>query len=103
MKALNEIRGDAVIPCEFQLPDPPPGQSLQYDKVNIKYADAACQSTYFYYVESAVNCSDSGGWYYDNASAPRSIQLCPASCDQVSTPGGQLFYTVGCDTLFRPR
>lgn len=103
LRALNHIRGDAVIPCEFQLPEAPTGQTLNYDRVNLKYADAACQRTDFYYVENAAGCTESGGWYYDDRASPSSIQLCPTSCAQVSVPGGQFFYDVGCETRYAPR
>ncbi|HLV64367.1 MAG TPA: vWA domain-containing protein [Polyangiaceae bacterium] len=102
LNALNRIRGDAAIPCELKLPEPPAGTVLSYDQVNIKYADSECQSTYFYYVESADACGDNGGWYYDDPSAPERIHLCPTTCDQVAAPGGRLYYTVGCATIFKP-
>jgi hypothetical protein len=98
LKALNRIRGDAAIPCEFGLPAAPTGQTLDYRKVNITYASAACEPTAYAYVETEEQCGAEGGWYYDDPAAPGSIRLCPSSCDQVSVPGGQLLFTVGCET-----
>src|SRR5204863_9451152 len=35
LAALNEIRAAAAIPCQLQIPPPPAGQSLNFDKVNV--------------------------------------------------------------------
>lgn len=98
LSALNRIRGDAAIPCELKLPPAPPGRTLDYNQVNIKYADSECNSSLFYYVETRAACGSEGGWYYDDPSNPQKIELCPTSCDRVSAPGGRLYYTVGCAT-----
>ena len=97
LDALNSIRG-AALPCQFELPEPPAGQELALDQVNITYANPVCEPSHYYYVETREQCGDEGGWYYDDAVAPERIELCPSSCDQVSTPGGRLLFTVGCET-----
>jgi hypothetical protein len=102
LEALRTIRGDAI-PCTMGLPTPPGGLALAYDKVNITYASPSCEPTYYSYVESADDCTDEGGWYYDDADAPENIELCPSSCDQVSVPGGKLVFTVGCETRTVPK
>lgn len=103
LSALNRIRGDAAIPCRLQLPPAPVGQTLDFTRVNVEYADAECRATSFYNVASQSACADSPGWYYDNAVAPTHIELCPHSCGLVSTRGARLFYTVGCETQSVPR
>jgi hypothetical protein len=54
-------------------------------------------------VQSAAECADVDGWYYDDAANPTSIRLCPKSCERVSAPGGSLSYSVGCETQFSIR
>jgi hypothetical protein len=102
LEALNRIRGDAI-PCEFQLPPPPTGQGLVYDRVNITFANGECEPTYYSYVESLDACPAEGGWYYDDPASPQKVLLCPASCDQVSDPAGRLLFTVGCATREVPK
>lgn len=102
LEALRIIRGDAI-PCTMGLPQPPSGQDLAYDEVNITYASSECEATYYSYVETVDACADEGGWYYDDPTAPQKIQLCPTSCDQVSAPGGKLVFTVGCETRTVPK
>lgn len=99
LSALNAIRNDASIPCQLTMPADPAGQTVAYDKVNIVYADPACNGTTFPYVESLESCTAEGGWYYDDPSNPQTMNLCPSSCEQVGAPGGQLLQMVGCQTV----
>lgn len=98
LRALNQIRTDAQIPCTLQLPQTT-GAALDLNTVNVVYADANCTMTTFGMVANAGACNPlTGGWYYDDPNQPRSIRLCDASCGQVSAPGGQLKLSVGCRT-----
>lgn len=101
LNALNRIRGAAAIPCELALPEPPPGGALAFDAVNLEYAGDDCQVTPFSAVQSAAECGDEDGWHYDDPTSPQRILLCPRSCERVSGPGGNLYYSVGCDTRIR--
>jgi hypothetical protein len=94
--ALNAIRSSAQIPCDLNMPPAPEGQTLSYDLVNIVYATEACAATALTYHETEAGCDDAGGWYYDDPAAPQKIHLCAKSCDDVSIPGGQLLFSVGC-------
>ena len=78
LDALNEIRGTALA-CEFQIPAPASGQTLDYGLVNVDFTEGA-NKTRIYKVSDATACGASGGWYYDSATAPTRIILCPASC-----------------------
>jgi Mg-chelatase subunit ChlD len=99
LQALNSIRGDASIPCQLKIPEPTGGNELDYGLVNVVYQDSSCTLSTIYNVPSAASCDASaGGWYYDDPAAPSSVNLCGASCDRVSAPGGRLAFTVGCQT-----
>jgi hypothetical protein len=102
LDALKAIRGDAIIPCDLRLPPAPTGQQLDFRKVNIVYANSACEPSYLFHVNTPGECGAEGGWYYDDPNAPKTIHLCPTSCERVSDPGGQLLYTVGCNTITVP-
>jgi hypothetical protein len=101
LQALNRIRGSAAIPCELALPEAPVGDALALDEVNLEYEGAECARTPFSSVASADDCGDDDGWYYDDPASPNRILLCPRSCDRVSGPGGNLYYSVGCATRIR--
>jgi len=102
LTALRAIRGDAVIPCDLQLPPPPGGTVLNPDTVNMAYADSACQGTVIGHVDTLATCDNTGGWYYDDPASPTAIHLCPTTCDMVSDPGGSLLFSVGCRTVTVP-
>lgn len=95
--ALNKIRSAAQIPCELHLPAPPAGQTLDPTRVNIVYTTSACDAQTIYYEDSVAACDAAkGGWYFDDPAAPQKVHLCPKTCDDVSIPGGQLMFSVGC-------
>jgi hypothetical protein len=96
LNALNAIRGDAQIPCQFEIPKPENGDTLDLSQIGLAYADGGCNQTVFRYVESSTACTDAGGYYFDNADSPTQVMLCASSCRQVSATSGQLFYSVGC-------
>jgi hypothetical protein len=98
LAALNEIRGDAAIPCQLEIPPPPKGGTLDLNQVNVNICDAAGKPQSTLNVASAAECGSSAGWYYDDPQNPQKVMLCKASCDTVSTSGAQLYYTVGCLT-----
>jgi von Willebrand factor type A domain len=100
LAALNAIRAAASIPCELQIPPPPSGQTLNLDKVNVVYTTNTCQTQVVSYRDSQASCDNtSGGWFFDNASAPQKVLLCGKTCDNVSVPGGQLLFSVGCGRI----
>jgi hypothetical protein len=103
LEALNAIRGQAVIPCELQIPPPPEGEVLATNQVNLVICDAAGEVVVTYYVETAEGCQDEqGGWYYDDPANPSRILLCEPTCETVSMPGAQLYYSIGCQTQSIP-
>jgi hypothetical protein len=96
--ALNAIRTEAL-ECEFDIPEPPPGQTLDYGKVNVELDGVAIP-----YVGTAGACDPvTGGWYYDeppSSGTPSKIILCDASCDELKeTIGASVSIRVGCDTV----
>jgi hypothetical protein len=99
LEALKSIRGDASIPCQLRIPEPPTGATLDFNQVNVAYQADDCTLSTIYYVSEPAQCDAvDGGWYYDDAAAPTSVQLCDSTCEQVAAPGGRLAFTVGCET-----
>lgn len=93
--ALAKIRG-ASLSCEYGLPAPPAGQTLDFKKVNVQVtAGGGTASTLPY----SADCSNTGGWRYDNEAAPTKIELCTASCDKVKGDGAaKIDLVLGCET-----
>lgn len=93
--ALNSIRSKAVVDCTFNIPPPPTGESLDYNKVNVRFTSSSGQVTDALRDPSAAACTQ--GWQY---SADKSqINLCGDFCNSVkSDPGGSLQILFGCMT-----
>ncbi len=99
--ALNKIRGSAVLPCEYQIPTPTAGQTVDFSKVNVKYTSSGGQASFLGQVNDAGSCDpQNGGWYYDNAppATPTAIELCPTTCNAVTSGKGGMQIALGCDT-----
>jgi hypothetical protein len=102
LQALSSIRGNAI-PCEFEIPDPPAGQTLKFDEINVSFEDSDGDVNDILNVQQASRCdAKDGGWYYDDANSPQRIMLCDATCDLVSaeSAGGEFSFALGCGTIF---
>ncbi|MEZ4310906.1 MAG: VWA domain-containing protein [Polyangiaceae bacterium] len=104
LAALEAIQGETLA-CEYQIPAPPDGSDLDYDKVNVAYTPAG-QSTpkKVYYVAKPSECDAAkGGWYYDkdpqSGAKPGKILMCPATCAELQAAGGKVEIEMGCQTI----
>jgi von Willebrand factor type A domain-containing protein len=101
--ALEDIQGTAL-GCVYALPDPPPGEMLDYGKVNVEYTpgDGSPPQT-IPNVASEADCPANGdGWYYDDNSAPTQIILCDFTCSKVSLDAtGKMSIVYGCATVLQ--
>ena len=106
LQALNAIRGQKLA-CEYLIPTPPAGGTLDYGKVNVEHtAMGSSTPTTIYYVGSVDKCDPTtGGWYYDvdpaSGGTPTKIEICPATC-AVFDAGGQIQIALGCATVGVP-
>jgi len=88
----------APLPCNYQIPKPPSGDSLDASKVNVSWQGTGGMAPMVF--GKAANggaCQDQLGWYYD-ASPPTQIMLCPKTCDAIAA-GGTLSIGFGCATF----
>ncbi len=99
LRALNDIRGDALIPCEFLIPEPPEGEMLDYARVNAIFTDPDGTEEVIGNVPGQGDCDpQAGGWYYDDPEAPGRIILCEPTCEKVTGEGGRFEIALGCAT-----
>jgi hypothetical protein len=93
--ALNVIRG-ATLSCEFKLPTPPQGKTLDINTVNVVYTPGAGTSGSLTYNK---DCTGGAGWHYDDANAPAKIVLCQGTCGTVQADkSGKIDIVTGCAT-----
>lgn len=100
------IDGSEPIPCQWQIPEPPMGEVLDPDYVNVEFIDIdGGMAEPIYHVDDAGACDPvAGGWYYDDNAEPKNIILCPVSCEQVSAAaeGSEINLLFGCETQTAP-
>jgi hypothetical protein len=94
---------DAVIasvplPCDYPIPPPPPGETLDRNKVNIEFiAPNAAQPVVFPRAGSEMECAGNTAWFYDPDDSTL-IRMCPAACSAVGE-GGTVQIQLGCATV----
>ena len=94
--ALSVIRG-ATLSCEFKMPTPPAGRTLDINSVNVVFTPQGGSGQTLTYNQS---CMGGAGWHYDDPHNPSKIVLCQSSCNTVqAAKGGQIDVVTGCATL----
>jgi hypothetical protein len=101
---MNQIRGEAQVPCEFQIPAPPPGENFNRDLVNVQFTIGGAPTIVYAVPDaSACNPAQGGGWYFDNPADPKRLLLCPTTCNTVTTTVGiQVQVALGCQSIPPP-
>jgi hypothetical protein len=94
----------AGISCDYPIPEPPRGETLDPDEVNVEYTEAGeTRGQPIYFVPGGfADCSDSGGWYYDDNENPTTIIICPSTCASFQGKEGALKVLFGCTTEVVP-
>ncbi len=96
---LEGIRAAAAPPCSYSVPLPPTGEQLNLGLVNVVLVPKDSGPEAVLNVAGPDDC-EYGGWYYDPPDDPQSIELCPNTCDVVSTLTGSGFQVLfGCATV----
>jgi hypothetical protein len=92
--ALATIRG-AALSCEYKMPAPPAGKTLDLGTVNVVYTSGAGAADTLTYSKDCAT----PGWRYDNPNAPSKVQLCPTTCNAVKADNAaKIDIELGCAT-----
>ncbi len=95
VSTLGQIRAREVS-CDFSVPPPPPGETLDTNSVNVVLVAADGSQRVLGY---SKDCSDGAGWHYDNLGAPSRILLCQSACDNAKqSTEGKVSIAFGCKT-----
>jgi len=104
LKAFGNIKSSNVS-CDFAVPAPPKDLALSFNNVNVNYTPGKGAETTLPRVESAATCGATGGWYYDDNSAPTQIHLCMNTCATVQADAGaalKVLYSCVASEGFNP-
>lgn len=88
----------APLPCDYALPTPPSGASLDPTRVNVGVLLGGAASKTLPRAADSDACESAEAWFYDDPSAPKLIRMCPAACSSISG-GGAIEITLGCETV----
>lgn len=90
------VISSAPLPCDYDIPDAPPGQNFDQNLVNVGYTPTSGPSELVPNVLDSDACGDKVAWHYnENVSK---VILCPSACNHVSV-GGTLDIAFGCETV----
>lgn len=91
-EALAQVAGQ-VVSCRYTLPEPPPGQELDLDKINVIFTPGGGGPELIGRA-SASDCTE--GYYVDEN---QEVVLCSASCDRVQADAtASLEVLFGCES-----
>jgi hypothetical protein len=97
---FDELAMDVVmkaeIACDWQIPPPPPGQTLDRDKINVNFTQPDGTVVPLGRIPEGQTCDGREGWHYDDEVAPTTVISCPASCDRFKASGGKVDVLFGC-------
>ncbi len=89
----------STLPCEWAIPKPDKGATFDKNRVNVKYSVSGAAHKLGNVATQPDCASASGGWYYDDPSAPTRILACPDTCTVLqSTPDVSVSVVIGCKT-----
>ena len=96
----QSVQQTVPLACEWDIPDPPEGESFDPNEVNVSLVLDGVQED-VYYVDSEADCNGGDGWFYlPDAVNPEKIRVCPSTCDRTqSAAQAQVDILFGCATI----
>ena len=88
-----------ALPCAYDIPDPPSGETLNPGEVNLAYTPSGGTTELIPMVTGASACTGEG-WYYDDPANPSRIYVCPTTCTRFTgDPTGRVDIQFHCSTV----
>jgi hypothetical protein len=96
----TSVQQTVPLACEWEIPDPPAGETFDPTKVNIEL-ERDGQTESIYYVENEAACNGGDGWFYlPDAQNPQTIRICPETCIQTqNATDATVDILFGCATV----
>jgi hypothetical protein len=103
-KFADSVVASAKLSCQWAIPAPPQGQTLDPSLVNVTFADSKGNQYPIGRVLTGSACSSvEHGWYYDDPSKPTAVLTCPQTCGWIQgQPGARMDLYFGCETQMAP-
>ncbi len=85
----------ARVACEFPIPDPPPGETLDLETAQVRYSSSGTPVDTFNQVPTVADCTTVENQFYIEADT---IKLCPTACDLVQNDANaEIDVLYGCE------
>lgn len=98
-----EVLGGAQLPCSWEIPETPPGEVFDQNRVNLTFTPPGAEPVQLDRVGTFEECGSDSGWYYDDPANPTVVNACPASCTELTNAlGGRVDLLFGCQTQIAP-
>jgi len=85
----------AAVSCEYAIPSPPDGETLDPAKLNVQYTPTGGAAQELDY---DATCASGSGWHYDDANHPTRVIACGSTCTSIKNLGGKVDMQFGCAT-----
>lgn len=96
-KVAGGIIEDAAIPCTYDFPQPPEGETIDPAQIQVKYLPGSGPETLYFQVDDESQCAPDRFWVDEVA---EQVHLCPDVCATVATDKlGQVKILFGCDPI----
>ena len=97
----TQVISNATLACEWDIPEPPEGETFNPDQVNVEYSVDGGPTQPIGQVASQADCANvAHGRYYDDPSNPTKILVCPQTCDVIQgADTAEVAIAFGCDTI----
>ncbi len=98
--AAGQIKA-SQLGCDYTLPSPPAGQTLDVNAVNVNFTPGGGTLSTLPY---SADCANPAGWHYDDPAKPAHIVMCEAACSTLrsDTTGGKVDIIFGCSIAAPP-
>jgi len=99
-KLAEQVIVGATISCDYTIPPPPSGETLDNNAVNVALVDGNGATSVFPRIPDGTDCADHAGWRFDDPAAPTQVILCPSACELAqSDANARIDVQFGCETL----
>lgn len=99
----NAVVSASGLQCGWDIPAPPAGQSFDLQQVNVRVSTQGAAARDLFRVADESACTTNGGWYYDVATSPQQILVCPSTCTTLQNDlDASVSVLFGCETLYSP-
>lgn len=85
----------ASVSCDYAIPSPPDGETLDPAKLNVQYTPTGGAPQELDY---DATCASGSGWHYDDATHPTKVIACGSTCTSIKNVGGKVDMQFGCAT-----